>query len=151
MKKVVFDVDDILWSLNEKASNDAGVDRNNIVTYNPRKNPLLSDEEKHRLIKSYTNPTLFENIKWYDGISRINTLKADVSINSNALSASAAESKRAQLKQVLTLPDDKIQINIVEQGKGKKSIGEDVYIFVDDCPDNVLNSRATYNIMMKCP
>ena len=149
-KIVVFDVDDILWALNRKMTAMTGIDYEKLHVYSILENQLLPETERNAAYAVYTGHELFENIEWYDGIERINTLNADVRINSNSLNEKAAELKRTQLKQVLNLSDDKIIIHNVKDEK-KKTMIEDTFILVDDSPYNIAKSTAQFNIVLKQP
>ena len=149
-KIVVFDVDDILWALNRKMTAMTGIDYEKLHVYSILENQLLPEIERNAAYAVYTGHELFENIEWYDGIERINTLNADVRINSNSLNEKAAELKRTQLKQVLNLSDDKIIIHNVKDEK-KKTMIEDTFILVDDSPYNIAKSTAQFNIVLKQP
>lgn len=149
-KIVVFDFDDILWALNRKMTAMTGIDYEKLHVYSILENQLLPEIERNAAYAVYTGHELFENIEWYDGIERINTLNADVRINSNSLNEKAAELKRTQLKQVLNLSDDKIIIHNVKDEK-KKTMIEDTFILVDDSPYNIAKSTAQFNIVLKQP
>ena len=154
MRKVVFDVDDILWSLNRRVCKQTGIPYEEIITFSIHENPLLTESEKEKMLKQYGNPESFKNIPWFDGIKRIMELKADVYINSNSLNEDCSYYKTKELQQVLNMPNNHIIINIVGQKKTdsiRKIINEDTYIFVDDSPDNVASSHAKYNIMICTP
>ena len=150
LKKVVFDVDDVLWSLNRRVASIANVDYDKIITYSITDNPILSSDEKKRILDVYFDDSIFEDIEWYPAIKFLNTINADVYINSNALTERAAELKRTQLLRVLNIPADNIRINIISDPKHKQ-IDDDTYIFVDDSPYNIINSSAKFNIMLNCP
>lgn len=152
-KKVVFDVDDILWGLNKRSAKIAGIDYNKLTVYSASDNYNLTDSEKEKLISAYSSPSTFEEIKWYRGIEelpKLEELGAEVYINSNSFNAEIAELKREQLKSVLDFDDDRFILNIISDCK-KKDIGDDVFCFVDDSPYNIKRSTAKYNIMIKLP
>lgn len=155
-KKVVFDVDDILWELCRKTCRLAGIDFDTFVLFRVKDNHLWTDEQKQKVIDIFNQNETFENIEWSDGIERINDLNkiCDVHINSNALTDDIIRLKREQLKQVIHIPDERVVMNIVNlehKGETKKVIDNDTYIFVDDSPHNVAMSPAKYNIMIRRP
>ncbi len=149
-KKVVFDVDDILWALNKRMTEMAGIDFSKLTVYSVLENKNLTDDERQRAYNIYMNHELFENIEWYPGIERINQLDADISINSNSFCDKASMLKRQQLHDVLTLPDEKIIIRTITDEK-KKEMDDDIFIFIDDSPYNIAASKATYNIVLQQP
>lgn len=149
MKKiVVFDVDDILWSLNKRAALLANVPYNKLVTFNLSENTLLNKEEKDRIINVYNSNELFKVMNFYNGIERLNTLNAEVHISSNVFKEIPAQQKMNHLLKVLTIPIENIHLNMVTDPY-KKTLPEGTYIFVDDSPYNIANSTATHNIMLK--
>ena len=149
-KKIVFDMDDILWGLNEKATKLANVDYNKLVSFITQDNPVLNDDEKARMLSTYNSLELFRDIHWFDGVVRLNELKADVHIVSNIFALDIGDIKRTQLLNILTIPTKNIHLNLVRDAK-KKTIDNDTFIFVDDSPYNIANSPAEHNIMLARP
>ena len=149
-KIVVFDVDDILWSLNEKAAKLANIPYEKLITFNVPDNPLLTEVEKARLIEIYNSDELFAEMNFYDGVTRLNTLDADVRIVSNVFSKGPANQKLTNLRKVIRLPYWQIHLNMVTNPY-KKELPEDTYIFVDDSPYNIAGSTAIHNIMLRKP
>lgn len=153
MKKIIFDIDDILWPLNNRVAKRTKIDVNKLITYNPKDNPLLSENEKQRLLDEYNRADLFENIRFSSGIEKINNLNADVYINSNVYSQRAIDLKKSQLQKILNIPEDHYIFNLItpEASKEPKIIKSDVFIFIDDSPYNITDSNAQHNIMIKKP
>ena len=152
-RKIVFDVDDILWGLNKIATDKANIDYNKIVVYSAKENYLLTEDERRRLLEVYSDPDTFRYINWYDGVEDIIRLEqkgAEVYINSNSFNIEISELKRKQLKSILDLPDDRLILNVLTDCK-KKEIGDGVWCFVDDSPHNIASSTAVYNIAVKTP
>lgn len=152
LKKVIFDIDDTLWGLNAKISKHTGIPFEKFITFKLELNDLLSNEEKDLVLDWYSTTKLFENIEWFEGIHRINDLNADVYINSNVYAKEIESLKRNQIHEVLDIDDNHIILNTITNGSvGIKSIDSDVFIFVDDSPYNIANSKAKYNIMLHRP
>lgn len=158
MIKIIFDMDDTLWSLNKRICQHTGIPYEKIITFSIHENPLLTESEKQMTLSSYGNTTMFENIEWFDGISQLNDMIHDeninVFINSNSANKTCSALKRRQLHEILDIPDDHIIINDTGCKKKnviQKTIDSDTYIFVDDSPHNVAMSPAEYNIMIKTP
>lgn len=152
-RKIVFDVDDILWGLNKIATDKVNIDYNKIVVYSAKENYLLTEDERKRLLEVYSNPDTFKHINWYDGVEDIIKLEqkgAEVYINSNSFNIEISELKRKQLKSILGLPDDRLILNVLTDCK-KKEIGDGVWCFVDDSPHNIASSTAVHNIAIKTP
>lgn len=152
---VVFDVDDILWGLNAKVSEITGIPEEKLITFALQENPLLTDEEKERVMSIYMSSEQFRDIKWYPGVERIMSLEqygAEVHINSNSISQEVVDFKYSQLKSVIDIPDERLHLNLINIGDSKKKdIGDDVFIFVDDSPHNIATSTAKYNLMLNHP
>lgn len=158
MIKIIFDMDDTLWSLNKRICQHTGIPYEKIITFSIHENSLLTESEKQMTLSSYGNTTMFENIEWFDGISQLNDMIHDeninVFINSNSANKTCSALKRRQLHEILDIPDDHIIINDTGCKKKnviQKTIDSDTYIFVDDSPHNVAMSPAEYNIMIKTP
>ena len=155
MKKyiVVFDLDDTLWNLNEKACKIAGVDYNKIKNFKLHENPLLTDSEKDKLWELYQNPILWKDLEWLDGAKDIKDLESDeveVWLVSNCLNINVEQFKRSILSKELGLPDNRIMLN-VKVSVGDKKMPENTYIFVDDSPYNLNDSTAKYKIIPDRP
>lgn len=155
MKKIIFDVDDTLWSLNKKVCMNLNIPYEKIITFSVYENPLLTKNEKKKMLNAYGNPELFKDILWFDGIKRINQLNdVDIYINSNSVNEECTKCKYKQLTSILKIPSNHILINTIDiknENVTKKDIDKDAYIFVDDSPHNVSLSNAKYNIMIKTP
>lgn len=153
--KVVFDVDDVLWGLNEKSCSVTGINPDDIVTFRIMENPILNMEQKKRIYESYGNPDVFKNIQWYSGVEKINLLAdygIDVYINSNSLTEEIRNLKYKQLREILNIPEERITLNIIGVGCYKpKPITEEIAIFVDDSPHNIAGSFAQLNLMPTKP
>lgn len=158
MIKIIFDMDDTLWSLNKRICQHTGIPYEKIITFSIHENPLLTESEKQMTLSSYGNTTMFENIEWFDGVSQLNNMIHDeninVFINSNSINETCSALKRRQLHEILDISDDHIIMNAIGSKKKngiQKTIDSDTYIFVDDSPHNVAMSPAKYNIMIKTP
>ena len=100
----------------------------------------------------YKSVDIFKNIDWFDGIDRVLSLNAEVFINSNCYTQAISDVKREQL-HAMGFDDAHIKLNIVSEKneEGIKTVGEEVFIFVDDSPYNIANSKAKHNIMLTRP
>lgn len=67
MKKVVVDVDDILWDLNGRICQEYSIDFSNIVSFSISDNNVLSDIDKKKLVAGYIDENTFKDIEWYNG------------------------------------------------------------------------------------
>lgn len=155
-RKAVFDIDDTCWGFNDKVCHLTGIDKQKIITYNFNKNPLLSNEEKEKLRKAYSDETIFEHIKFYPDFGQVKRLMAagiDVFFNSNCGNKKIKELKYQQIKASIDVPGNHIILNIIDDTgiHCKKEIGEDIDFFVDDNPDHIAESGAKFNFMMLQP
>ena len=55
IKKIVYDIDDTLWGLNKKVSENLGIDENKITSFRIQDNHLLSKEIQTAILKEYNN------------------------------------------------------------------------------------------------
>lgn len=152
-RKVVFDMDDTLWDLNERACRMAGIDFSKLQTFSLTDNPLLTASEKTRLSKVYNSIELWRDIIWDPYAADIITLEklgAKVFINSNCMNQAVADFKRQFVPTDLKLPDSQVILNVVTDGK-RKELDDDMFIFVDDSPFNIGKSTAKYNIIPNRP
>lgn len=91
-------------------------------------------------------------MNFYPGIERIDSLNANVFINSNSCSKRAIELKRTQLQQILKIPAENYRFNFIRLGDHRpKNITANTFIFIDDSPYNLIKSDAIYNIALKKP
>ena len=147
-KKIVFDVDDILWPLNKRVAERTGVDFNKLCTFSIFENPLLSESEKERVLKAYGDSNIFKNITWYSGAEKIMALEkygVRVYINSNCYQKEIADLKYDQIHKLVDIPDSQLILNVFDinlEGHKKKEIGENVLAFIDDSPHNLMAARA---------
>lgn len=154
-KIIVFDMDDVLWNLNKKASRMAGVPIEKITDFHTMTNPNLTDAEKLAMSDAYTSLELFENIEFYDVMIRlINGLyedypQYDVRIVSNCSSEIVRKYKYDQLCRVCALPESQIELHVIDMRFGglTKRLPSGMFIFVDDSPYNIALSDAKHRIM----
>lgn len=153
--KVVFDVDDTLWSLSGKVCERLGLRLSDMDSFIVTENTNLTKEQQDAVHSEYRTAKNFENIKWFNGITRIRELirrGVDVHINSNSCSERIAELKAIQLDELFHLPKDKVRMNIMTHSTcTKKKMDNDVDVFVDDSPYNVKDSTAKINYMIRAP
>ena len=155
LKKIIFDIDDTLWSLNRKICKELDIPYEDISTFSIHENPILTEKQKQQMLAKYSDPDSFKNIAWFDGVEQImNIQNADIYLNSNSANELCSAEKRQRIHAVLNIPDDHITITTTGNKKKnatKKSIDEDTFIFIDDSPHNVSMSPAKYNIMICTP
>lgn len=150
---VVYDVDDILWSLMDRVTEHLGIDYNRATyLFSVRDNPKLTPEEKRAIIDDFANPKMFENIQFYPGaedILKVEQMGAHVRINSNAFNAEIGRLKTEQLlAHIPDLTPEHIQMNIINpKDTHKKEMNPDTVIFIDDSEHNILLSPAVINVM----
>ena len=145
MQKVIFDVDDTLWSLNKRVARITGIDYNKLTIFSVHDNTNLTEKEKQEMLRVYADTDTFRDIEWDDGIEHI---------NSNNSTEEIAKVKREQLHSILNIQDDHIIMNITGLKKSsitKKVIDGDTYILIDDSLHNIEMSTAVYNIIIRRP
>lgn len=146
-RKVVFDLDDVLWPLNYVACQLLNIDYSKMVTFGIGDKSELTADEYERLTNLFEDPELWKHIKWEEkalDIYKLERYNAEIYIDSNCKNQDVADFKRSFLSNTLQIPDERIILNVTQSPKVVKS---DTFIFVDDLMTNIQNSRATHNIM----
>lgn len=69
--KIVFDVDDILWGLNDKICEQNNIDIEKLHSYRISTIDELTSTEKALITKGHNDPNTFKDIGWYDGIEKL--------------------------------------------------------------------------------
>lgn len=139
---IVYDIDDVLNNLNDYVFNRLG------ISDRPRQfNIMLCDqytaEQKEKILESYGNPEVFENVAWVPGAYNIfdieRTGKALVSINSSNFNTEVMEVKRKRLHEIPNINWDRVNLHI---GKGyNKEAIDTADIVVEDCITNTIKYR----------
>lgn len=149
--RIVYDLDDVLWELTHFVMDKLQLSSKVQTNFRIQDDPGFTAAEKSRIVAAYSDAANFETIKFYPGASEILAVMApdvEVSINSNAYSAAIVEVKRRRLREFYpTMPEHLQQINLVSPTSNRKTIGEDVLVFVDDSPYNIAHPQAKFNLM----
>lgn len=148
---VVYDMDDILWPLSGTVAKKCNIEYERLATnFRIHENKLLSSTEQKIVIEAFSDPQTFKDIKFFPGVEHIllpRELGAQVSINSNNLSAEIADLKKEQLLSAVPgLSANDLHFNVREYGVDK-TFANPVTAMIDDSPYNVGNSLALMNIM----
>lgn len=155
IKKVVYDVDDVLWGLNVRVAKLMGIDIKMITHFKVWDNKLLSSTQHDQMLSIYHDNKTFENIVWHDGIEELPEFEkagVEVCINSNCLTERMAVLKTEQLLAKIPLKKENIKCNVIDTSTcTKKKIDEDTDILVEDSPYNIAQSPAKINILISCP
>lgn len=149
-KKIVFDMDDILWGLNERASKIVGVEYDKLVCFRLEDNPYLTPKQRRRLLALYRNPKLWKDIEWYEGATDIKKLEEKgyaVYIHSNSMTKQVQAYKRI-ISTVFDLPEKQIILDVSTEAK--KPL-RNVLIFCDDNVANNRRSKAKYKVFLDKP
>lgn len=151
---IIFDMDDVMWNLNEKVAEINGIDYNKMSVFSVHDNPNLTDNEKSCILNSYTKAETFKDIVFIKPvIDLINKIYHDyteypVHIVSNCGSYDVRDMKMPQLLNVLDLPEEYIHLNVIDLNMPqKKKLPDNIFIFVDDSPHNILKANAVHKIM----
>lgn len=148
--KIVLDMDDVMWGMNEIVCARLGIDINKLHKYDVGTNTMLTESEKSILLREYSNPDTFKDIEWSDGVLEIpllTSLGAEVYLNSKANSDGVVRQKHIELSKIDVIPRGNINIGI----GASKVIGDDVEIFVDDCMEHHISNQVAYNILIDKP
>lgn len=150
---VIFDMDDVLWPLNERCTSILGITMEQLVDYSYLQNPLLTEQQRTMLGDLYKSPSTFKDIEWYSGVHRINTIHADVRVCSNNFNRAVAEQKIEEIKNSAVFPLSVLTLRIVEEKNltSKELLDQEIFAYVEDSPYNIAKSKAKYNIAIKKP
>lgn len=158
MKAIVFDMDDVMWNLNEKVAELTGIPYEKMDTFLVQDNQNLTNIEKGCILDAYQSPATFEDIRFRDGaISLINELHSahpeyKVMVVSNCYGEAVRNRKLSQLRRILRLPEENICLHVIGlEAAGKKQLPDNVFIFIDDSPHNIENANAMHKIMPAKP
>lgn len=146
MRTLVFDVDDVLWGLNDFVFEHLGINPVIITDFCLDACSELSDGLRRKMLKMYQSVDVFYSLTPYAGVERIPSLERlgyNLKINSNC---SSLEVMNYKLKVLRSLGFKKENI-VLDVGYKTKEIGEDVFGFIDDSPYNVVQSNAKINFM----
>lgn len=158
-KQIVFDMDDVMWDLNRHVLGTLSIPYEKLTTYSIYENPNIAEKEKELILHMYQNTDTYNNIKFCDRIiNLINRIYKEypeygVKIVSNCCTAAIRDAKMEQLLNVLVLPKEDIHLHVIDIKTEtlKKKLPENVFLFVDDSPYNILVSNARYKIMPAKP
>lgn len=155
-KKAIFDVDDILWGLNERIANILSYDINKITNFSIRKCYLIEEDTQNKIIDLYRDVNIFKNMDFYNGVENLMILEevgVDVQICSNSMTKEIAIEKTEQLlKKIINLREEQLQMNIIsEKTHHQKKMDNGVWVLVDDSPYNIAASEAEIDIMRPHP
>lgn len=155
MLKVVYDVDDVLWPLNERVFANLGLEFQKDITYNLRDNNLLTPTQQSAVLDAFHQADTFREMNFYPGaknILQVEALGATVRIHSHCYTEEIAELKRTQIQQLL--PEMKpsfIKMAIIADNPNYKQVDADAFVFVDDNPYNIITSKAPVNVVPRQP
>lgn len=151
--KVIYDCDDVLWPLTEKACKNQKVPYGKQKAYRLNDDDGLSEAEKTKLLDAFHDVQTFQEMEFYPEISdlsEISALGAEIAINSNCFNREIAELKREQLIAKLPFIYKKdLHINVVTPRTNHKAVAEGTLAFVDDSPYNISTSQALLNLVPK--
>lgn len=150
---MIYDADDILWSLMTVVSQRLGIEFERCTRiFSITDNYLLTPEEREQILTAFEDVSFFQNMQFYPGVKEImrpTELGAKVGINSNALTQDIGDTKTDQL--LATIPGlrvEDIQMNIIDRSKNKKKpLSPDITSLSEDSPYNVALSEALINVM----
>ena len=155
---LVFDVDDVLWPLNETACRRAGIEYERTVCFKVMENPLLTEDEKRRMFDAYTDPTLHDSMPMYPGTRAFGKIAADPRVSawicSNSVVQESIDNKERNLKAFFG-PDwtnFRTMFNLIDMsGAHTKKFPPDIWCLFDDSPHNAVASGARHVMMPKRP
>lgn len=151
----IFDMDDVMYYLNKKVSRIKGIPEWKFTQFSVFDNPNLTADEKDRVLAAYKETDTYRDIDFIQPvIDLINHVYHEypehpTHIISNSSTQDIADVKMEQLIKVLDLPEDRIHMNVINMNTQslQKKMPDDMFIFVDDSPHNIVMSKAVHRIM----
>ncbi len=149
--RVIYDCDDVLWPLTEKACQKQNIPYGKQKAYRLDEDNGLSEAEKAKLLDAFHDVQTFREMEFYPEISElseISALGAEIGVNSNCFNREIADLKRAQLIAKLPFVYKKdLHINVVTPRTNRKAVEAGTLAFVDDSPYNISTSQALLNLV----
>lgn len=151
----IFDMDDVMHYLNRKVARIKKIDEKKFTMYSIFDNPNMTAEEKELMTRAYQETDTYRDIEFIQPvIDLINHVYHEypehpVHIVSNCCTRPIADIKMEQVIKVLDLPEERIHMNVIDvyTQSLQKKLPDDMFIFVDDSPHNIVMSEAVHRIM----
>lgn len=121
-KLIVFDVDDVMFNLNERVAEMKNIAHDKFTQFSIRDNTNMTEDERKRVLAAYTETATYSNITFIQPvIDLVNRIYHKypcypVHIISNNATKEIRDVKMEQLLNVLDLPENQIHLNIVNMG-----------------------------------
>jgi hypothetical protein len=155
IKKVVFDIDDILWPLVDTVCDKLKIDINLITDFVIKDCYLLSQKQIDDITNMFKDVNTWNSMDFYKGakdITKISRYGVEVVVNSNCMSQAIGDSKKAQINKHIDIPEKDVRCNVIQlHTVTKKPLDADTDVLVDDSPYNVAGSPAKLNIIINKP
>lgn len=150
--RIVYDVDDVLWSLDRRVFGQLGIPLEKHIEYRIQDNPLLTPAEREAVMAAYCDQQTFVDIEFElpaaSEIFRPEQLGAHVEIRSNCYSQAIADQKAMEVARLFPdLRPDQLILQTISTKTYRKDLRDDTFIFVDDSPYNIAKSDARFNII----
>lgn len=154
IRDIVFDMDDILWGLNDRVCERLGIDIRKVTNFTLWKCNQLTEKEQQAMLHAYAQKSTFQNIVFFKKVKdliKLETKNTRVSICSNSRTKDIADEKTEQLKaHIPGIRDDQIIMNIIDiKDHTKKKLIKNIWRFADDSPYNIASSDAQFNYSLK--
>lgn len=152
---VVFDMDDVMYNLNERVSKIKGIPYEKFTQFSIYDNPNMTEDEKKRVLAAYTEADTYRDVEFIqpviDLINDVHRLFKDyeVHIISNSAAKEVRDVKLPQLLRVLDLPQSRIHLNVIDMRTQslQKKMPDNMFLIVDDSPHNLEMADARHKIM----
>lgn len=149
--KIVYDVDDTLWGLNDVVYGKMEIPADMAVTFNCTDNPNLSEQQALDMLALYKDPHTYQLCEFYSGIERVFSADAsgdaEVWICSSCHNPAIAFVKNIRLSK--EVPHSRPEHFYFDtDGKHFRVPGD---VLVDDRLKNITESDFRYNILIDKP
>ena len=154
-KIVIFDMDDVMYHLNDRVAQIKGIPREKFTQFSVYDNPNFTEEEKKKVLAAYTEADTYRNVEFIQPvIDLINEIHRDFPqyeehIVSNSATTEVRDVKMPQLLRELILPKERIHLNVIDMATQslQKKLPENIFLIVDDSPHNLILADAVHKIM----
>lgn len=157
MIKVIWDVDGVLWDINDYIYKKLGIESE----YSKRihyKVELMgySKEVEREIVRLYGDKEVFENVEFDDGVDEINKLELEgvckSFIHSHNYTEEVAEIKRRRLTEKLVeIPKSRMRLDVLRGTEVVIKELEESDVVVEDSLDNLINCKAKLKILIEQP
>lgn len=149
--RIVYDLDDVLWDLTRLALQRVELDQKRQTDFRLDRDPAFTSEECAQAIAAFSDAQNYADCEFYPGAESILDVASptvEISIDSNAYASEVVAVKQRRLHETYpNMPVELQHVQLVTPESNRKQISNDVLVFIDDSPYNIVDSEAKFNLM----